>query len=153
MIREGDKWKVAAVSLGGIELSTIRFVAPVPAEIQLEELVMETLMRLNQAVKTADFTAFHEQSSMMWKKQITPQGMQKAFQVYIDNKVDFSSYKNAKPQFEPPASVDQQGVLTIKGRFAVQPNPLGFNLQYVRENASWKLLGIFLTYGNGNAPK
>ena len=151
LIWEAAKWKVASVRYGGIELTTIRAIIPVPPDTDLERLSVESLSKFHQAVRAKDFKSFYAGISNVWQKQTTPEQLQNTFQALIDKDVDLSAIKNVKPQFDPPGAVDESGVLKVAGHYPTQPIPLQFRLEYFQERGVWKLMGLRLTFDDDAA--
>jgi hypothetical protein len=144
LVEEGGKWKVAGVRYGGVDLVTIKVSPPVPTDVQLEQLVMETLLSFNQAVQARDFTAFYDKVSDVWKKQTTPQQLQASFEEFLDKKIDIGPIKDVKPRFTKPAAVDSRGILLVAGDYPAQPFQVRFEVQYVFERAGWKLISLWV---------
>lgn len=46
------------------------------------------------------------------------------------------------------ATVNEKGVLTLRGHYPITPSPVYFSQQYIYEGIDWKLLGIFLQVGS-----
>jgi hypothetical protein len=153
LIFEGGAWKVVGVRYGGVEMTSIRAVLSVPAKEELDRLVLETLLGFNQAVRNKDFTAFHEKLSAGLKKGVTPEKLLASFHDFVDKKIDISPIKTAEPQFAPPPSVNENGVLIVNGHYPTQPTRVRFRLNYVKEGAMWKLSFISVNVGDDPAPK
>ncbi len=153
LVQEGGKWKVVGVRYGGVELVTIKAPPPMPPAAEVERMVTESLLDFHKAVQAKDFTAFYGTLSDLWKKETTPQQIQKVFQDFLDKNIDIGSIKNAKPQFAPPATVNDKSVLVVAGHYPTQPAQVRFELQYIHERDAWKLTSISVNVGKGNAPE
>lgn len=147
LVQENGKWKVVGVRYGGVDLVTIKAQAPVPAEAELERMATAALLDFNQAIQAKDFTAFYDKLSDTWKKQTSPQALQKSFHEFIDKSVDISGIKDVKPQFSPAPAVDDKGVLVLAGRYPTQPSQVRFELRYVYEGGGWKMISISVKVG------
>jgi hypothetical protein len=142
LVQEGGKWAVVGVRYGGVDLVTFKSPSRVPREAELERMVMEALLAFNQAIQARDFTAFHGTLADVLKKATTPQQLKKTFQEFIDKDADIGGIKDVKPQFAPPAEVNDKGVLAVAGHYPTRPFQVRFELEYAREQAGWKLSGI-----------
>jgi hypothetical protein len=136
LVREGGKWKVASVRYRGIELDEV------PTGATLRRMATETLLALDQAVESRDFTAFHARSSALLQRDKAPQQLQQASQQFIDKDIRLGVVKYVQPLLGPPAPGNEQGVLVVEGRYPTRPSEIRFALRYVRESGDWKLLGI-----------
>ncbi|HWM23743.1 MAG TPA: TIR domain-containing protein [Chthoniobacterales bacterium] len=106
-------------------------------------LALDTLLAFNKAVQEKSFARFHrEETSSTFRKQFTLEKFSAAFQVFIEKGYDISNIAKAEPVFDTPPAVDRDGVLVLKGHYAVKPNKVTFLLRYLREGSNWKVLGI-----------
>ncbi|MEY2440034.1 MAG: hypothetical protein QOI34_1419, partial [Verrucomicrobiota bacterium] len=78
-----------------------------------------------------------------WQKQTTPEKLQASFSDFLDKDIDIPAVvKELEPVFNQPASIDSDGVLTIKGYYPTKPNRVIFQLKYLEEDGDWGLVGI-----------
>jgi hypothetical protein len=150
LVRENGRWAVVGVRFGGVELISDKATAKVPPAAELQRMAADALTRFNDAVRAKDFTAFHGTVAEDWKKETTPDQIQAAFQAFIDRDIDIGSIRTVQPRFNPPASVNDNGVLVLAGHYPT-PDPVRFQLKYVRDGGDWKLLGISVKVGGNDA--
>ena len=146
LAREDGRWAVTGMSYGGAELTTAARPA-VPSDEELERLTAETLLDFNRAVKTRDFTAFHEKLADVWKKEVTPEQLQTAFHQFLDQDVDIGPIRGVKPRLARPAAVNENGTIIVSGQYPIQPSPVRFGLEFAREGGAWKLSRIKVSVG------
>src|SRR5439155_15954864 len=96
-------------------------------------------------------TAFYGMLADLWKKETTPQRLQKTFQEFLDKDIDIGAIKDVKPRVAPPTAVNDKGVLVVAGHYPTQPFRVRFELEYARERGGWKLTGIAASVGKGVA--
>jgi Domain of unknown function (DUF4878) len=147
------------------------FVEPVnrqkPPELEAAELmVTETLLRFDKAVKEEDFVPFFEECSLAWQdqllsgefrpgipmtmrvaltdrqKEIGSSRLHRAFQPFIDKRVDLSGITTKKPIFDAPPQVSIDGLLVVGGHYETQPYRVFFSMKYMYELPKWKLFGL-----------
>lgn len=116
--------------------------AKMPSETELRALALDSLGNFNQAVVQKDFTNFYKQISALWQKQTTPEKLQKLFQSFIEQEIDFSSALKLKPVFDEPPAIDENGILNVKGNLPAKPAPVQFELGYLFEAPAWKLVKV-----------
>ena len=117
----------------------------IPSDEELQEIVKESLLDFNDAVKEGDFTDFHGKISKTWQKQTTPEAFNTAFSEFITRKLDISDIGSMEADFSPAASIDKsQGVkvLLVNGKYDTSPNPTRFDMKYIADGSIWKLLAI-----------
>ena len=49
---------------------------------------------------------------------------------------------NYSPSFDEKASINEDGVLVIKGRYPTQPSQVYFEQKYITEGQDWKVIGL-----------
>ena len=151
LVREGGKWTVVGVRYGRVDLVTINSQRRVPPDAELERMVAEALLSFNRAVQARDFTAFYGTLSDVWKKETTPQQLQRVFQEFADKNIDIGPIKDLKPRLVPSAELNDKGVLVVAGHYPTQPSQVRFELEYANERFGWKLMGITVRVGKGVA--
>ena len=85
------------------------------------------------------------------ENRLTIGALRNAFAAYVAAKVDISSIKGRKMILFSPARINSDGVLNLNGSFDTtvvqagvpdRPRRMEFKLEYVRESAWWKLMGL-----------
>ena len=138
---EGAAWKLVGINVHFKNAKEERH--EVPSEAEVKKLTDATLLSFNSAVQSEDFTAFYNSTAKLWQKQVTPDKLKAAFKTFIDQKFNIGSVvKNVKPSFEPPPSIDNDGVLVVQGSYPIKPDKLSFELNYINEEGAWKLISI-----------
>ena len=142
LVQEDQAWKVVALEplqgVGAPPGAAIKL----PADEEARALVRQTLLDFNRAVQDRDFTAFHGGIAELWKKEISPQGLQKVFQSFLDNRVDLGGIADLVPVLEGSPREDERGRLVVAGHYATMPSRVSFRLEYASERGAWKLAGI-----------
>ena len=119
-------------------------VKPMPPEAQVRRLVRENLERFNEAIATKSFDAFYDSVSGKWQDQLTKGQLQRAFQPFIDKKIDISAVAKVEPTFDAPPAVNSEGLLLVGGHYATQPYRIVFTMRFYYELPEWKLFGLDL---------
>lgn len=161
-----DTLAQTAAAEGSVEANAVTL----PADDETQQLVEETLLRFDAAVKTADFGDFLASVSQRWRyrgkdpavaekqdpknldHRITKAALEKTFKVFTQHQVDLSPLKGKKMRLDAPASLNADGVLTLQGRYETEvtagtgaqltARKASFKLEFVREDTHWKLFGI-----------
>ena len=126
-----------------LSLSLLARAAEVPEEEDLKSLSEASLLSFGEAVKAKDFSDFYEEIASVWQKQTSADKLKTAFNDFLDKDVDIPSVVNElKPVFDPPAAINGDDLLVIKGYYPTKPNKVNFQLKYMKEEGDWKLVGI-----------
>ena len=115
---------------------------PMPNEAAIKALTRETMARFNEAIQQQSFTGFYQRVSRSWQKQLTEGQLQRAFQPFIDNKIDLSQVQELEPVFTEPPHITTEGLLLVTGTYATTPYKTVFMLKYIYELPRWQLFGI-----------
>jgi hypothetical protein len=139
--------KMAALVAIALTFSTISArnlnAADVPDKSELKKMAVETLTSFGEALKGKDFSSFYEDIASLWKKQTTPEKLMESFKSMAGPNFDILGIvKELKPTFDPPAEVNSDGVLIVRGYYPTKPNHVVFQLKYIEEEEEWKLVGI-----------
>jgi hypothetical protein len=138
-IYESSAWKVL-----GINVQVVPFVentGKVPTDKELKKLALDSLLLFNVAIQTKDFEDFYGHSAKLWQKEVTPEKLLEIFQSFIDQEINIALIVKHEPAFEGTPAINEDGFLVIKGSYPTQPKVF-FELKYVNEDESWKLVGI-----------
>jgi hypothetical protein len=119
----------------------------VPSEREARALALESLLAFNRAVQAKTFATFHKQIAEVWRKQITPEQLRKAFASFIEQEVDISPIADLQPVFDPAPGFDEDGFLQLKGHYPTTPHKVQFKLRYIQEDGQWQLVNIAINVG------
>lgn len=120
----------------------------VPEDEKLQTLVKTTFLDFGDAIQTEDFTDFHKKTAKVWRDSSSAEELLDAFKVFVDNKGDYN-FKRAvsalDATFTPAPSIeDVKGLdaLVVKGYYPTTPQRANFELKYVMDDGTWKLIAI-----------
>ncbi len=115
---------------------------PIPSEEELRKLTDEAMMMFHSAVQQESFADFYEWAALAWQDQLTLGKLQRAFQPFIDSKIDLSGVQNEKPIFDSPPAITTEGLLVLEGHYPTKPNETGFLLKFIYESPRWRIFGM-----------
>ena len=118
---------------------------PLPDADEVRAMTLETLLEFNDAVQQKSFKDFHRYVSKAWQKQLTVGQLNRAFQPFIDNGVNFAGIKDLTPIYDSEPYVTSEGLLSISGHYPTTPYRVIFSLRYIYELPKWRLFGIDMT--------
>lgn len=143
LVKIGKEWKVTEVARHeGGETRPDSDPRPMPSDAELRRLITDDLLRLNEAIRKKDFSDFYAQLAEQWKRQTSPEDMQKTFQTFIDRKIDFADIRNLQPVFDKKPVVNAEGLLEVEGFYPTKPRQVVFKMKYAYEHPKWKLIGV-----------
>lgn len=123
---------------------------PAPATNEIRQLVRDTLLHFNAAIAAKSFDSFYDYVSVAWQTgsltngeyQLTKGQLQRAFQPFIDRKMDLGEVAKLDPIFDNPPAINSDGLLFVSGHYVGETHKIVFALKYIYELPSWKLFGI-----------
>ena len=114
----------------------------VPNDKQSQELIRTTLQKFNDAIQQKDFDDFYQSIATDWQSQISQTHMARAFQGFIDQKIDISAIKTTELKLNEPPFINREGCLVVRGYSKIPAYLVNFTLTYKYELPNWKLTGI-----------
>lgn len=120
----------------------------IPSKDKLQTLVKTSFMDFSDAVQAEDFTDFNKKVAKVWQEQTSPDEMKDAFKVFVENKKDYN-FKRAiaslDATFSPEPTIGKVldlDALILKGYYPTSPAQANFEMKYVMDDGTWKLVGI-----------
>jgi len=131
-------WATPNVQAASSEENT----AEVPTDREVRKLALDSLLLFNAAIQTRNFDNFYDKIATLWQNQITAEELLRIFRSFVEQNANIAPIAKEKPAFDEAPTVNADGVLVLKGSYPTQPNSVFFELKYVFEDESWKLIGI-----------
>ncbi len=106
-------------------------------------LLRNTLIGLNDALQTGNYTVFRDRSAPGFQSANSPERLAKAFADLASRRIDLSPVTVVTPQLTANPVLDQkQGMLRLQGHFPLQPTPIAFEVLYQSVDGRWRLFGL-----------
>ncbi|MCC7251043.1 hypothetical protein [Hyphomicrobium sp.] len=106
-------------------------------------LVRSTLLTLNDAVRSGNFTVLRDVAAPGFRDANTAARLSQIFASLMRDRIDLAPVAIASPQLaEAPAIDPKTGMLTIKGAFVLVARRLDFTVVYQNVRGSWLLFGL-----------
>lgn len=150
MVEENEVWKIHAiqkVAPGFGSVSEDATAAPaVPATAQQVALVKRSMHDFAVSLDEGHMTHFYGTLSSLFREQTSVEALNEAFAPFYENEIGLLGLDGLDPLLADDASIDSDGVLTLNGHYASQPNEVVFTHRYVYEGTDWALLGINVSF-------
>ena len=130
-----------------LALSAAQAQNKVPSERAFETLVKTSLLSFNDANVTGNYTVLHDKLSKPFRQEFPPEKLKEAFREFSEKNIDIELIAALKPFYEPPASIDSEGKLVVKGYFPTEPIRVNFNLAFIPSDGEWKLIRLNVKLG------
>ncbi|RWD69250.1 hypothetical protein [Mesorhizobium sp.] len=114
-------------------------------------LARSTMMALQQAVETGNFTVLRDMGSPGFRTQNTAADLALRFQALRQSGADLTAVAVIAPQLSTPPFLDPQKQLHLVGLFPTQPLEIDFDLSFENVDNRWRVSAIGVT--TAPAPK
>jgi hypothetical protein len=115
---------------------------PVPPAETLVLLIRMSLLTLNDALQTGNYTVLRDRGSPAFREANNAAKLARIFARIETQGIDLTSVTIRAPQLTEAAVIDPGQRLHIKGFFPGQPTQLDFDLTYEPVDGHWRLFGI-----------
>jgi hypothetical protein len=116
-----------------------------PLPVSLEQalyLIRSTLLTLNDANRTGNYTVLHDLASPEFQARNTAADLSDSFADLRRRHFDLFSVALAAPQLSALPVLDGNGMLRLTGFFPTRPLQINFDLLFQSSGGQWRLFGI-----------
>jgi len=106
---------------------------------QLQEILIKTsLLTLNDANITGNYTVLHAKLAKPFRDQFSPEKLKQAFKSLADQKLDYGLIAARPPVASAQATIDSRAALLLRGYFDTRPSRLTYDLDFIPSEGEWK---------------
>lgn len=113
-----------------------------PNSLAQEILIKTSLLTLNDAIVSGNYTVLHAKLAKPFRDQFDPNRLKQAFTSFADQKIDMAAIVAHPPIPVSDAQIDGRGVLSLRGRFDVGSRRVVYELDFLPSEGEWKPLQI-----------
>lgn len=141
-IKGENDWKIYSIQKpsSGIQEETVS--AQMPSEKEQIKLVSDSMHIFAISVKEKSMSKMFNHVSNLWQKQFSIAKFDEAFGSFFQFDDTLMVLDQYSPQFTDKATIDENGVLLLKGLYPTKPKQLHFEQEYIYEGLGWKLMGF-----------
>jgi hypothetical protein len=115
-------------------------------------LLRTTLITLNDAMQTGNFTVLRDMGAPGFRDANTAARLAQSFSDLASKGIDLSPTSVIAPQLTEPPGLDQaKGMLRLKGYFPGQPVQINFEMLFQAVDGRWRLFGLSVQPGPADA--
>jgi hypothetical protein len=114
----------------------------VPDDIALLTLIRGSVLALNQANISGDYSVLRDLGADGFQSANSPAKLSESFAAIRGRGLDLAPVAVIEPRLFRPAAVDAKGYLRVAGYFPSRPEVVNFDLAYRFEGGQWRLFGI-----------
>ena len=123
----------------------------VPSPTTQEVLIKTSILTLNDAIVSGNFSVFHAKLAKPTREQFGPDRLKEAFESFAEQKIDMAAISARPPIATDDARIDERGALLLRGRFDVGRGRLTYELDFVPSEGEWKPIRVHVNVNTGNA--
>ena len=116
-----------------------------PLQTQTQYLIRTTLLALNNANQTGNYTVLRDLAAPSFRERKSAADLAQVFGELRRAKLDLSMAALLMPEIEQPPSLDADRRLRLKGSYATQPNRVVFDILYEAVAGEWQLYGLSIS--------
>jgi hypothetical protein len=106
---------------------------------QVTYLVRTTLMALDDANRTGNYTVLRDRAGEAFRQKNSAADLATTFAPFRSARLDLSAITLLDPILLAPPQRPNEKTLVLTGQFATAPKPIVFSLGYVAEAGQWRL--------------
>ncbi len=114
----------------------------VPHKLVLVQLVRSTMIALNHANSTGNYTVLRDLGAPSFRNANSSARLAAIFSKIRGKNLELSPLLVVDPVFAPPPGFDKNGLLRLRGYFPTRPERVNFNLSYQVVAKRWRLFGV-----------
>jgi len=130
--------------LAGAILVALLLAAPAHAEATLpstlvqEKLIKTSLLTLNDANLTGNYTVVHAKLAKPFREQFSPDRLKEIFKAFADKQIDLGIIAAKSPVATAESIIDKRGALILRGYFDTAPSRVIYELDFFPSENEWK---------------
>ncbi len=114
----------------------------VPDAFKLNLLIRTTLIALNHANQTGNYTVFRDIAAPSFARTNNAARLAEIFAKLRKRDLDLAPILFFQPKLRRPAAINDRGLLRMTGFFETKPEQVSFDLLFQRVAEDWRLYGI-----------
>lgn len=115
---------------------------PLPDQFKLNMMIRTTIIAVNQANKTNNYTVLRDLGSPRFKEGNSAQRLAAIFETLRNSKFDLSPVLFFTPKLLVPPALIGNGMLRLTGFFDTRPQRISFDMLFEDVKGDWQLFGI-----------
>lgn len=129
---------VAAVTAAALASSAAGAEDKMPSAKDQEVLIKASLLTLNDANVTGNYSILHAKLSRPFREQFSAARLKQSFKEFADNKTDWESVVAMSPVPTKDSHIDKQGALVLRGYFDAGSTHVIYELDFIPSEGEWK---------------
>jgi hypothetical protein len=129
---------IAAGAAALLAVSVARAENKVPTAMEQEVLIKASLLTLNDANLTGNYSILHAKLSKPFREQFSADRLKQSFKNFADKKADWEAIAAMSPISTNGAHIDERGALILRGYFDSGSTHVVYELDFLPSEGEWK---------------
>jgi hypothetical protein len=113
-----------------------------PDQAKMIILIRTTVLALNEANKTNNYSVLHQLGAPAFQRGNTPERLSEIFSGMRGRNLDLGPVAVIQPQLYREPAIDERGRLLLTGFFPSRPEQVNYDLAFEMVDGDWRLFGI-----------
>lgn len=118
---------------------------PVPGELELAKLIWSTMIAVEQANLSGNYSVLRDISAPGFQIANDPSRLAQIFAGLRASRIDLSNAILLAPTYTAAPAMPQPNVLQVQGYFGLRPAAIAFDLAYEWHQGRWRLFGVSIS--------
>lgn len=110
----------------------------VPSAAYQEVLVKTSLLTLNDANVTGNYTVLHAKLAKPFREQFSPDKLKQVFKKFAEQNIDWGIIAAKTPIATKETVIDNRGRLVMRGYFDTTPSRMIYEIDFIPSENEWK---------------
>ncbi|GGD68665.1 hypothetical protein [Croceicoccus mobilis] len=116
--------------------------APVPGEMELAQLIWSTMVAIEHANASGNYTVLRDTAATGFQINNDPAKLAQIFAGLRSTRIDLSTTLVTAPRYTAPPRQLRPDVFQVQGYFPLRPRTVVFDLAFQWQNGRWRLFGV-----------
>lgn len=116
--------------------------APVPSEMELARLIWSTMVTIDNANGSGNYTVLRDSSATGFQIANDPAKLAQIFAGLRASRIDLTTTLLTAPSYTAPPRLLRPDVFQVQGYFPLRPRAVVFDMAYQWQNGQWRLFGV-----------
>jgi hypothetical protein len=113
-----------------------------PDEAKMMILIRTTVLALNEANKTNNYSVLHQLGAPGFQRGNSPERLSEIFAAMRERNLDLGPVAIIPPKLFREPAIDERGRLLLTGFFPSRPEQVNYDLAFEMVDGDWRLFGI-----------
>jgi len=116
--------------------------APVPGEMDLAKLIWSTMVTIDNANGSGNYTVLRDSSATGFQIANDPAKLAQIFAGLRASRIDLTTTLLTAPSYTAPPQLLREDVFQVQGYFPLRPRAVVFDMAFQWQNGKWRLFGV-----------